>query len=107
MSTAKAKTPEFTPEAVRAALLAADVTEHENGKTTGFFIGDGRESLGEILIEVRRHYYGSGEVGPWTDRDKEQMQDLLWGYTNNLRAAGYPAQIKDRMVIVTAKEAGQ
>lgn len=106
MNDAITQSPVFTPEAVRSVLLAAGFSEHNLGEAEGFAIGDGREAGDEILVEVRRRSYGTGELAPWSEEDRVRMQDLLWGYINSLRPAGYRAGIEGRMVVVTETHGG-
>lgn len=98
-------TPVFSPEEIRKVLLNAGLLEHESGATTGFYIGDGRESRGEILVEPRRASYGTGHALDWTAEDTRVMNQLLRNYLDAVVAAGYTAEIDMRMVVITEKAA--
>jgi hypothetical protein len=81
--------PGFTPEEVRAALLAAGHPEHAVGVTEGFVVTDARKPLDEIIVEVRRVLPSSGEYPPWDDAAKAHEQAILGLYQAALDAAGY------------------
>jgi hypothetical protein len=95
-------TPVFSPGEIRKVLQATGLTQHESGQKRGFFIADGRESRGEILVEVRRARYGTPCCDPTiTEYGRRQLAAQLETCRAAIAAAGYITAIENGMVIVT------
>jgi hypothetical protein len=77
----------FSPEEIRKVLQAAGLTQHESGRSTGFFIADARESRGEILVEIRRARYGTPNCDPTiTGRTRRQEALAVWAWVQQYGA---------------------
>lgn len=95
--------PEFTPEAVRAALIAAGHPEYATGERSGFRVGDNRDSLwgaAEILVGHQRAFVPGEDFPPWGEAAKAQQQQALRSYQDALIRAGYATATEERKVIV-------
>lgn len=87
-----------TPEGVRK-VLSAQFAEYEEGRreSAGFHIGDGRESRGEILVEV----LGGLDNPPCiTDAEREMQRGMLRRVREVLAEAGYNVMIESHQVVI-------
>jgi hypothetical protein len=92
--------PDFTPEAVRDTLTVAGLKERKPGSNmTGYQIGDARETLGEILIEVLVKLADPPHI---TDGERRAQAGLVSGYMTVLRDAGYTGSwMSSTMIVIT------